>query len=36
VLGDIDLSKNLFEEIFVEREGYAFNLGIVSIYKDLL
>jgi hypothetical protein len=36
VLVDIDLSKNLFEEIFVEREGYAFNLGIVSIYKDLL
>jgi hypothetical protein len=36
VLVDIDVSKHLFEEIFVEREGYAFNLGIVSIYKDLL
>ncbi|MCI34005.1 defensin-like protein, partial [Trifolium medium] len=29
VLVDIDLSKHLFEEILVEREGYAFKLGIV-------
>jgi hypothetical protein len=34
ILVDNDLSRRLFDEIMVERDGYAFNLGVV--YERLL